>query len=153
MSISLVLVPLAVALAVTVKTTVFEKMQQQYGTASKLEPMPTTFKDCNLLIKTLKEHGLSVSAVSQNQLSVKTGKYELHYNRTTQDEAFWVSVEGWNNADELIEDINCLEKEYKLNVQSYTYDKLMSNISGAGMTVEEEVILEDDSIMLTITVD
>jgi len=56
------------------------------------------------------------------------------------------------NAGKLIFNVNCLKKEYKQNVQSYTYDRFVQGLSENNMTIENETVLEDDSILLTINV-
>jgi len=153
MSISLVLVPLAVALTVTLKETALDQMKKQRGSKDKLESLQTDFTNCELLSKTLQEHGLPVSIISDNCISVKIEKYELVYERPNSDEAFMVSARDWDGAEELMRHIDSLGKEYKSNVQTYTYDRLIQNLSGSDMTIESETVLEDNSILLTINID
>jgi len=53
---------------------------------------------------------------------------------------------------ELLEELECLDKEYKQNVQSYTYEKLLAGLGANNMTLQSEEVLEDNSILLTIDV-
>jgi hypothetical protein len=157
MSISLLLFPMVIALTATAAQASLNAIQQKQGTAGanqKIEPLLTTFNDTELLQKTLSEHGLIVEVLSDNAVSAKArgSNYELLYQRQSSSEAFWVSPLGWNNADALVADIACLDKEYRVNVQSYTYNKLMTNLAQSEMTIESETVLEDDSILLTINV-
>ena len=150
MSISLVLVPIVIALTVTVKKTAIEGIRERGDELSMLDPILTIFSDTGLLVKTLEEHGLPVSVISDDKVLVKSNTYELHYNRANPGEAFYVSASGWNSPEELLAEFHCLENEYKSNVQSYTYNKLLKNLSASKMTVESETVLEDNSILLTV---
>ena len=152
MSISLVMIPIVIAVSVAIKETAFDQLKKYEGEAHKLQPMQTVFNDVNLLTKTLSEHGLPVNVISENKIHVKSGKYELLYSRSSQSEPFTVKTLGWENADKLLHDIECLDKEYKVNVQSYSYEKLVQNLSESNMVIESETILEDNSILLTISV-
>jgi len=152
MSVSLILVPLAIALSVTLQETAFEQLKKKQRLPQKISSMETDFTDNALLAKTLHEHGLPVNEISDNLITVKTSNYELRYERTHVGEAFMVSASGWHDIDKLAFDINCFEKEYKSNVQSYTYNNLLKNLSENGMSIENEIVLEDNSILLTINI-
>ena len=152
MSISLVLVPLAIAMSVTLKETAFDQIKKQRGLQCEFESLQTDFTDCGLLCKTLQEHGFPVSVLSEDRISVKTGKYELIYERSNPSEAFCANARAWGSADDLKFHIDCLEKEYKSHVQSYTYNRLIQNLSESDMTIDSETVLEDDTILLTINI-
>jgi hypothetical protein len=149
----MIMVPIVIAASITIKETALDKLKQREGPAPpKLKPMQTVFNDSNLLIQTLREHGLSVTTISENKIYVKSGKHELHYERANTFEAFSVHAIGWDHTDQFLNDLACLENEYKMNVQSYSYDKLLQNLNESGMTLESETVLEDNSILLTIAV-
>ena len=152
MSISVVLVPLAIALTATLTDESLARLKMHKKLSEKLEPLQTKFTNDELLTKTLQEHGFPVREVSENHVVAKAGKSELNYQRNNVSEAFSVTATGWDNVDDLIFDVECLEKEYLSNVQSYTYNKLIQNLSDSGMTIEDEVVLEDNSILLTINI-
>ncbi len=158
MSVSIVLLPLAIALVstvgsgVTVVSMIREKSEQRHAARQELPPMPTQFTSLTLLEKTLTEHGLGTKTLSENELVCATGKATLTYRRGAKNESFYVTVSGLENPDELIEELECLDAEYKQNVQSYTYGKLMNGLSYHNMTLQSETVLEDNSILLTIDV-
>ena len=151
MSISIILAPIAIALVTTATANALSAAAEK-TTQKTLGSIETVFNDYELLHKTLQDHGLPVERVSDSRLAVKSGKYELLYERPAPGGPFYVSASGWESAAHLIADITCLENEYRSNVQSYTYNKLLQNLSESGMTVEEETVLEDNSIVLTIAV-
>ena len=117
-----------------------------------IPPIETIFNDSSLLEKTLKEHGLSVSVLSDNRLVCQIGEVQLDYFRQTTGEPFLMTVSGLQNIDDFFDELECFEREYKQNVQSYTYNKLMENLNASSMKVTEETLLDDNSIMLTIDV-
>ena len=156
MSVSIVLIPLAVALSVTVKAAaaaqIEQKNKRKEHTLTQLAPMQTIFNDKTLLEQTLREHGFSVTVMSENQLICQAGEARLDYSRQTAGEAFWVSVSGVDHVENFISEMECFEREYKQNVQSYTYNKLVENLNESNMRISEESVLEDNSILLTIDI-
>jgi len=158
MSVSLVLLPLAIALAATVGSSVTvvdvirEHRQKKQTANTTLPSIPTQFSDISLLEKTLREHGMSVELHSENELSCTTGAGGLTYRRNMAGEAFAVTVHGVSSLEELLGELECLQKEYGQNVQSYTYERLIQNLRESNMTLQSETVLEDNSILLTIDI-
>ena len=181
MSISLILLPLSIALGASVTTTAvstvaagaavvgskavlavaaeahlrhLKHLRELYekGQSETLPPLETIFNDIVLLKKTLEEHGLTVSVLSDNQLLCHIGDVLLDYSRQTAGESFNLTVSGLQNIDDFFNEMECFEREYKQNVQSYTYNKLMENLNESNMKVAEETVLEDNSILLTIDI-
>jgi hypothetical protein len=156
MSISMVLIPLAIALSVTAKEAMKERTEQKNKEKgqplTQLAPLQTIFNDLSLLEQTLREHGFAVTVVSENQLTCQAGEAYLDYSRQTFGEPFEVTVSGIQNIDRLLTEIECFEREYKQNVQSYTYNKLVEGLNESNMKITEETVLEDNSILLTIDI-
>lgn len=181
MSISLILLPLSIAFGASVGTTAvstaaagaamvgskallavaaeanlrhLKHLRELYekGQSETLPPIETIFNDITLLKKTLDEHGLTTSVLSDNQLICRIGDVLIDYTRQTNGEPFQLTISGLQNIDNFFEEMECFEREYRQNVQSYTYNKLMNNLNERNMNVVEETILEDNSIMLTIDI-
>ncbi|MDR0220411.1 MAG: hypothetical protein LBI54_03275 [Lachnospiraceae bacterium] len=154
MSISIVLIPLALALSLTVDSVIQMQLEQknkeQLG--DRLAPMQSIFTDAALLEKTLREHGFAVTLVSENEVVCQVGTIRLDYTRQTAGEPFLVTVTGINNLESFLAEMECFEREYRQNVQSYTYQKLMENLAASHMRVAQETVLEDNSILLTIDI-
>ncbi|MDL2214211.1 hypothetical protein LJB76_01465 [Clostridia bacterium OttesenSCG-928-O13] len=159
MSVSIVLFPIALALfasvgsAATVTSIVVDQFKAKKNAARQdLPPMPTTFTDATLLEKTLQEHGLVASSVAENDLVFKTEAGLLHYHRQQAGENFYVTAEQLEDVDGLMAELACLDEEYRQNVQSFTYHQLLDNLPQNNMTLQNEQILDDNSILLTIDV-
>jgi len=151
MSVAMVLVPLVVALSITVKEGGERKKMKKkpFGGSAEME---TIFNDIALLEKTLRERGLLITFVSDNQLICKAGEAQLRYFRQVPGGPLWVTVSGVRDTDKIMTELECFEKEYLENVQSYTYMKLLENLKESNMQLSEETVSEDGSIMLTVNV-
>ena len=183
MSISLLLIPVAIALGSTVSTATVTATAASVGVLvgmvgskaiyavaaeaharhldhlrdlyqgsqnAQLPPMESIFTDVVLLEKTLREHGLTVEIVSENKLVCVAGSTQLEYERNAAGEPFFVTVNGVENVEQFFEEMACFDREYRQNVQSFTYMKLMEGLAQNNMRVTEEAVLEDNSILLTI---
>lgn len=172
MSVTIGLVPLVIALASTLvaptaagaaivssstasnlaSDRIRKKMDEQ-NNFTQIPNMETVFNDTALLEKTLTEHGLTVNKVSENELVCPTNRGTLYYFRQSEQEPFTLRVEGVKNVQEVVGELEVLEKEYGKNVQAYSYDMLKSNLQKHNMSVGSEEILDDESIVLTLNID
>ena len=155
MSVVLSLTALAVIAGTTISSTAlmtFLGSKSEVEAPIETECLETMFVDCDLLAKTLNEHGCCVTVVSENEIIVETSCGNLRYARNSAAEAFDLYINEVNDPQALIENLKAFEFEYGKNVQAYTYDHILSNLS-EDMTFQEEEILEDDSLLLTITID
>lgn len=155
MSIVLSLTALAVVAGSTLSTVSIMSLigsKDEVQLDDGLQNLETMFVDCDLLAKTLAEHGCCVNVNSENEIIVQTSCGNLRYARNSATEAFGLYINEVNDPQALIENLRAFEFEYGKNVQAYTYDHILSNLS-EDMTFQEEEILEDDSLLLTITID
>ena len=155
MSVTLSLTALAIVAGSTISSTAlmtFLGSKSEVEAPIETECLETMFVDCDLLAKTLNEHGCCVTVVSENEIIVETSCGNLRYARNSAAEAFGLYINEVNDPQALIENLKAFEFEYGKNVQAYTYDHILSNLS-EDMTFQEEEILEDDSLLLTITID
>ncbi len=110
----------------------------------------TSFNDANLLLQTLQEHGLQVT-VEGDCFVTQFDDARIVYRRLSEDGPFVMDIGEVGDAQCLIDELDSIEKEYNGNVQTYTYQRLMNNLPN-GMVVESEQMMEDNSILLTLTV-
>lgn len=153
MSVTLTLVPLAVAVGLSLTATSTALLAQHRKNATQQIPvLETAFVDAAILQKTLTQHGLQVDAVSENELFVRSDSGELRYFRQDASSKFSLELRNISNMHELLDSVDELENEYGRNVQTFTYNKVMTGLIEHGMTVDTEEILEDDSILLTLNI-
>ncbi len=152
MSLTLTLIPLAIAInaSVAASFTAAVGIAAIDGGCDTLPAVKTMFTDPGMLVKTLREHGLEVNQVSENEFVIQAPSGILHYFRQSADSPFLLEVKKVKNLQELLDSLDSLENEYGRNVQKFTYDKVMASLEEHGMSIESEEILEDDSILLTL---
>jgi hypothetical protein len=68
------------------------------------------------------------------------------------DGLYSVEIQGLPNLRPLFEDLATLDEDYKRNVQAAVYNTLKGRIAEQHMTVESEQVTEDNSILLTLTI-
>ena len=111
----------------------------------------TVFVDSEILLKTLNEYDCHIEVINNNEYLVKTISGNLRYARENESETFKLYIDEITNVDELIENIRSFEVDYGKNVQTYTYNHIKENLSNS-MSIVNEEILDDDSLVLTIDV-
>ena len=154
MSLTLTICPLVIAVSASVSGSAVGLLSQRIGgQEADLPPIQTCFADADLLVKTLREHGLTVRSLSETEFTVETEAGILHYFRRPDSETFWMDASGVRDIQALLDSLDSLENEYGRNVQKFTYDRVLRGLTEHGMAVGREEILEDDSILLTLTLD
>ncbi len=151
MSLTLTLIPVAIAVGMSLGSSSIAALTSIKGRGGHdLEPVETRFADCDMLLKTLNEHGLSVKRLSENEYIIETEAGTLHYFRASSDTPFMLEAKGVKDLQGLLSSLDSLENEYGRNVQAFTYDRVMCSLEEHGMSVASEEVLEDDSILLTL---
>ena len=64
-----------------------------------------------------------------------------------------VEIVNSGNVKEVFSQLSLLDDDYKNNVQAYTYENLKNNLIDNDLEIENEEILEDDSIVITVNLD
>ncbi|MCR4636659.1 MAG: hypothetical protein K5754_10510 [Butyrivibrio sp.] len=151
MSMSVLLVPLAIALCATASETISDIVDKCKNNKGNNTLVQTRINDYDILKKTLEEHGLSVATQDRNHVNVYSQGGNLRYIRENEEATFLIDLDDVKNVNCLVNDLNELENEYDRNVQSFTYNRIIKSLP-EDMTIVEDEVLEDDSILLTISV-
>jgi len=145
------LVPLAVAATMSLTSSSLSVLLALQGKPlGDLEPLETQFADETLLLQTLREHGMQVQNAGEGAYVVETDCGRLRYLRKTAAGPYYVQIENVADMQGLLASIDSLENEYGRNVQTFTYDRILHSAGDYGMAVEEQTVLEDDSILLRL---
>ena len=150
MSMTMTLVPLVIALGSTVSTASLAALCTQK--TGKLTDLKTTFTDNRLLLATLREHGLNPTKTGEEHIEVITPQGVLCYERSSSDEPYILNARNVHNMTELTRELKMFEEEYGRNVQSYTYNRILESLTEHGLVLQEEEVMEDDTIVLTLNV-
>ena len=153
MSATAVLIPIAVAIFATTGGLANQIKEKRYITQSgSIENIETKYVSADLLVKTLEEHGVSVRQNSENEIVAEFEEGVITYVRDNNTEAFRMNVSDIKSAEDVLCNVEMIEKEYQSNVQTYTYERVLNNLP-ENMSIDNETVLEDDSILITLTVD
>lgn len=153
MSLTMVLIPMAVALCVSSAETVVAIKEKCARTSmGEVEDIQTRFTDDLLLYETLIQHGVKITVRDENHIEAIFQMGKIIYHRDSVGQNYKMKIVDVLNVDDLVFNLDLLEKEYDSNVQSYTYNRVISNIPD-NMKINSEEVLEDDSILITIAVD
>lgn len=112
----------------------------------------TVFMDKDILIKTVNEYGLKELEIKGDTISAKVENFNIIFYREDAEKPYMLKVYSSTNCDET-NVVNDLNSEYALNVQEETYIKIKERLAKKNLEIDEEEILEDDSIMLTVNLD
>ena len=110
---------------------------------------PTAFMDRDLLMKTVEEHGFPDIVDEDGTIRAVLDNIEIEFYRTDSALPYTMKIlcPELCETTELTKDIN---DEYTLNVQEETYIKIKERLEKKNLKIDEEEILEDDSIMITV---
>ncbi len=150
MSMTVTLIPVVIALGSTLSAGSLAAVCTDRR--KSISGAATGFTDRELLVKTLLEHGMKVAEADDDHLVVMTDEGEIHYSREDSKAPFMMSIKGIRDMDRLIADLKEFEEEYGRNVQAYTYHKILQAMEEHGLSLKEEEVLEDDSILLTLRI-
>jgi hypothetical protein len=112
---------------------------------------PTNFKDAELLVQTLKDHGINPTVYSNDEIKYDFGEYTLRFFRQYAA-PFNMEIESIHDMKSIFQHISLLDRDYKEYVQTITYKNLKSYINEKNMTIESEEILEDNTVVLTLLI-
>ena len=112
----------------------------------------TPFMDKEILRKTLEEHGVTNITEWENGMAGDVDNYKLTFEKPAEDKPYnlRISCLEQDNAEEKIDDLN---SEYAMNVQEDAYLHIMEKLKENNMQVEEEEVMDDNTIVLTVNID
>lgn len=112
----------------------------------------TPFMDKSILMKTLEEHGVKNIFEWETGLSGEVDNYKLTFEKTAEDKPYNLRISCLENAN-AEEKVGDLSGEYALNVQEDAYLHIIDKLKENNMQIEEEEVMEDNTIVLTVNID
>lgn len=109
----------------------------------------TVIADRDLLLKTLQERGVDNLSVKDDSIYTKISEFNLLFTRQNEGETYNLKVFMSCDTDSQ-ELVNEIFGEYCINTQESTYEKIVSRLESQNLQIDEEEVLDDNSIMLTI---
>ena len=109
----------------------------------------TVIADKNLLMKTLQEHGVDKLMIKDESIYASISEFNLLFTRENEESVYDLKV--FMSCDSDAQGlVNELFGEYCINTQESTYEKIKERLEQKNLQIDEEEILEDNSIMLTV---
>ena len=112
----------------------------------------TPFNDEKILLKTLEEHGVKNIVKWENGLSGDVEGYRLTFEKPMPDKPYNLKINCLEQ-DKAEEKVNDLNGEYALNVQEDAYLHILDKLKENNMQIEEEEVMEDNTIVLTVNIE
>lgn len=112
----------------------------------------TPFMDKSILMKTLEEHGVKNIFEWETGLSGEVDNYKLTFEKTAEDKPYNLRISCLENAN-AEEKAGDLSGEYAMNVQEDAYLHIIDKLKENNMQIEEEEVMEDNTIVLTVNID
>ena len=119
-------------------------------TVLKTQMFPTNFRDREKLVAVLNEYSLQPQQSSNGDLSCRIGSGRLVFKQEAT-QPFTVQVSQVPNLTEVFDSLGQINERYCQVVQADTCSKVKARISEAGMQLESEEVLPDNTIVLTLT--
>lgn len=114
--------------------------------------LETPFMDKEILVKTLEEHGVVNITEEFGKIRGEVDTYSLSFEKMEEDKPYFVRI-SYLEQNSPEEKLNDLSSEYALNVQEEAYLNIVEKLKENNMQVEEEEVLEDNTIVLTINLE
>ncbi|SNR98870.1 hypothetical protein [Blastococcus mobilis] len=149
MSISLVLLPLAVAAV----TAAHDRMSRRTENGSTICSVGTRMRDGGLLARALEDTGASVGwAPSQDSLLIQWADVTARFDRGV--DGIW-SAHFAGDVDEARarELVAAIDAAYGRRVQAAVLERLRQRAPASGMRLESETVEDDSSVTLVLTVE
>ena len=112
----------------------------------------TPFMDRDILMKTLEEHGVKNISEWENGIAGDVENYKLTFEKPASDKPYNLRISCLEKAN-VEEKVGDLSNEYAMNVQEDAYLHIIDKLKENNMQVEEEEVMEDNTIVLTINID
>lgn len=153
MSIIITLIPVVLMLKAVTLEGEFEEVIKAANLNRKeqinRQNFSTNITSKKLLLKTLKDYGVYSHELDNEDIVCYIEETSLTFRQKIEGD-YIVEVSGINDIRKTYEQLKIIDEEYKHNVQGYTYEKVKQKIAASKLQIEQEEVLEDNSIVITV---
>lgn len=114
--------------------------------------LETPFVDREILLKTLDEHGVKNIREENGKITGEVDKYSLAFEKENEEKPYFLTI-TYSEEGNLEEKINDLNSEYSMNVQEDVYLNMIEKLKENNMEIEDEEVLDDNTIVLTVNLE
>jgi hypothetical protein len=115
-----------------------------------VEVFPTNFRDGALLNDTLRRHGVMAVEEPGGVLSAAIGRSTLRFLPAEGGGPYRLEISNPGDLRALFQQVAVLDESYRRGVQETAYRTLKERIQAQNLVVEQEEVLEDRSIVITL---
>lgn len=112
----------------------------------------TVIMDKNALIKTLKEHGATNIQEENGVISCSCEAFQLSFQKSKTDGPYTMTA-TYNKDYGLNELVENIGSEYAINAQEISYNKIKERLEAQNLSITEEEVFDDNTIVLTVDLD
>jgi len=112
---------------------------------------PTNFRDGTMLMEALLEFGAKPVRRKNGQIICTIENSTLLFTQT-DEQPYQVEITNSPMLEDVYQYLSHIDEDYKRCVQTSVYEKLKSRAEEKNMIIEQEEILEDNSIVITLNV-
>lgn len=114
--------------------------------------LKTNIVNKDVLLKTLNEHDAAIVSTENNKIICAYGDLTLIFTKNQELEPYYLGVQyiSENALNNFIKEIN---EEYTANVQEASYNEILENLKNQNYEIDEEEILDDNTIVLTVNLE
>ncbi|MBD8067468.1 hypothetical protein [Bacillus sp. PS06] len=118
-----------------------------------LKPIfPTNFRNKSLLRQVLIDNGMNPVELENGKIICDLKNAKIQFHQSSKDSIFSVEVLEGADMQSIFKHLWIVDDEYKNNVQNLVYQNLLENVEKQGFAIEDEQVLEDNSIMITLNI-
>lgn len=121
------------------------------NTTTTIYTYNTNYTDKGVLLNTLYEHGAEEMIEDGETITCKLFGMQMKYYKQNSG-AYTLDITQISDKTECEGVLDDLNKEYGMNLQEITYNKIKERLEQENLHLESETVLDDNSIVLTIEI-
>lgn len=115
------------------------------------QSLPTIYTDGALLMGVLQKYGAQPTMVNEKEVSCVIDGVRMNFKQASPETPYEMTFVGKKDAREVYDTLRKLDEGYQGAVQERTYLAVKKKLEERRLNIEDEEILEDNSIVLTIS--
>jgi len=125
--------------------------EQSKMTDQIFQTYPTNFNDLKLLKEVLNSYGVEFQEEAM-KLQCHLGNEKIIFTQLNENSIITVMVPSSHNIQAVHRQLVEIDEDYKSQLQERTYQNVIKKAEQQGFVIEQEEVLEDNSIVITLNV-
>lgn len=119
----------------------------------KTASFQTNFRDRTLLEQVLRDNGMEPIDLGDGIMKVELADAALIFKQEVPGDTITVDIFSETDMRTIFRHLSIVDDEYKRYVQNQVYEHLLQQVEQRGLVIEQEEVLDDHSIVLTINLE